>query len=444
MPSDERNAYLEKHRLYPPQITVPAPGDLQLVVVIPCHNEPSVTKTLDSLRHCARPPCCVEIIVIVNATRKDGQEIHQCNVRSVREVRQWALAHGSEQFTVHALHFDDLPLRRSGVGVARKLGMDEAVHRFHMIHNPHGVIVSLDADCTCASNYLTAIYDYFRCYRQATGAAIYFEHSLDQVPDGHRTAIASYELYLRYYIQAQRAISYPHAFHTVGSSMAVRTRIYQQQGGMNSRRAGEDFYFLHKVIALGHFGDICNTVVMPSARVSTRAPFGTGQEMRRLLTGHGGFHPVCSPDVFAELDRLFAILDSLYCEAEFDGEYKGLSRTMTDFLAQQCFDTVLHELRANSASPDSFRKRFYRWFTALKLRQFVRHATQRDYPPWPLERAAAELLRRIRPPISNPLPEDDVLSLLSYYRRLDRYGTALDGTAPGADRMARQQRMKLV
>jgi len=443
MPSGERNAYLEKHQLCPPRITTPAAGDLQLVVVIPCHNEPSLTKTLDSLRRCALPPCSVEIIVIVNATCEDGRLVHQCNVRSVREVRQWAVANGTEQFTVHALHFDDLPVRRSGVGIARKLGMDEAVNRFHMIHNPQGVIVSLDADCTCAPNYLTAIYDYFRRYRQATGAAIYFEHSLDRVQDVHRTAIASYELYLRYYIQAQRAVSYPHAFHAVGSSMAVRNRVYQQQGGMNSRRAGEDFYFLHKIIALGHFGDICSTVVMPSARVSTRAPFGTGQEMRRLLAGHGGFYPVCSPGVFAELARLFALVDSLYCDAEFDSDLQGLSRTMTDFLVQQSFDTVLHELRANSASPDSFRKRFFRWFTALKLRQFVRHATEHDYPPWPLERAAAELLRRIHL-MPDPLPTDDVMSLLLYYRQLDRNGGTLEGTIAGADRTARQQKLKIV
>ncbi len=34
-----------------------------------------------------------------------------------------------------------------------------------------------------------------------------------------------------------------HAYHTIGSSMAVRCSAYAKIGGMNRRKAGEDFIF---------------------------------------------------------------------------------------------------------------------------------------------------------------------------------------------------------
>ena len=41
-----------------------------------------------------------------------------------------------------------------GVGLARKTGMDEAVRRFNAINNPEGIILNLDADCTCGTEII--------------------------------------------------------------------------------------------------------------------------------------------------------------------------------------------------------------------------------------------------------------------------------------------------
>src|SRR5213594_3575687 len=88
-------------------------------------------------------------------------------------------------------------------------------------------------------------------------------------------AIAAYELHLRYYVRALRYAGFPYAHHTIGSCMAVRADVYKKQGGMNKRQAGEDFYFLQKIIPLGHFTDLTETKVIPSSRPSDRVPFGT-------------------------------------------------------------------------------------------------------------------------------------------------------------------------
>ncbi|MEZ4848575.1 MAG: hypothetical protein R3B93_08135 [Bacteroidia bacterium] len=75
---------------------------------------------------------------------------------------------------------------------------------------------------------------------------------------------------------------YLHAFHCVGSSMAVRSIAYQKRGGMNRRKAGEDFYFLQKFIAEGTLAELSTTKVIPSPRASEKVPFGTGRAIKKL------------------------------------------------------------------------------------------------------------------------------------------------------------------
>ena len=147
--------------------------------------------------------------------------------------------------------------------------MDEALRRFDDIGRTEGIIAGYDADCRCETNYLTALERHFHEHPRSSGCSIYFEHPLQgQLSPQIYEAAAAYELHLRYYIQALRYSGFPHAHHTLGSCMAVRADAYCEQGGMNKRKAGEDFYFLHKIIPLGGFTDLTATTVHPSPRPS--------------------------------------------------------------------------------------------------------------------------------------------------------------------------------
>ena len=82
-----------------------------------------------------------------------------------------------------------------------------------------------------------------------------------------------------------------------------------RQGGMNKRQAGEDFYFLHKIIPLGHFGEINTTRVIPSPRPSDRVPFGTGRAVRDYLATHKfETYPL---EAFRDLKQFFSIKPSV-------------------------------------------------------------------------------------------------------------------------------------
>ena len=65
---------------------------------------------------------------------------------------------------------------------------------------------------------------------------------------------------------------FPYVHHTVGSAIAVKAMTYVKAGGMNRRMAGEDFYFIQKLLPAGGFFNLNQTTVYPSPRSSQGFP----------------------------------------------------------------------------------------------------------------------------------------------------------------------------
>ena len=237
------------------------------------------------------------------------------------------------------------------------------------------------------------------------------------------TAITQYELHLRYYLQSLRSTLYPYAFHTVGSSMAVRADVYCKEGGMNRRQAGEDFYFIQKFAQRGNFSECNTTCVRPSPRSSDRVPFGTGRAVSQLLKGT---EPLTTyhPEPFRMLRTLFEGLDEMYKEQDTKGEdtkgeeedsIPGLTSLLSDFLKTQSFSAALTEIRSNSASLPAFRKRFWRWFSMFRIMKFLHFARERGYEDIPVEEAAMRFLK-----LKKTEPQEQTLEqLLLKFRELD-------------------------
>ena len=64
-------AYLRERAYAPVSIDVEPPSALGMVVVVPCHDEPDIISTLESLWACRRPRVAVEAIVNVNGSQAD-------------------------------------------------------------------------------------------------------------------------------------------------------------------------------------------------------------------------------------------------------------------------------------------------------------------------------------------------------------------------------------
>lgn len=419
------NSYLEKHSFCEKEITeVPLPG-LGLVIIIPCHNEPQLLKTLNSLAACTLPKCKVEVMVVINAGENSSEEILKQNTITEIELERWIIKNERPELRYFSIVKNNLPAKDAGVGVARKIGMDEAVRRFDAVENKQGVIVCLDADCTVENNYLTALENHFLLHPKTTACSVYFEHPLqgnEFAPEVYE-GIVRYELFLRLYNCGLRFSNYPFAWHTIGSSMAVRTTVYQQQGGMNKRKAGEDFYFLSKLFPLGNFTELNETTVFPSPRPSLRVPFGTGKAINKWLEENNNIHLAYNPKTFLDLAELTATVPGLFALTGEAANQKTqhLPPALLAFLAENDFENKLNELNANVKSKEQFVNRFYRWFDNFLVLKFVHFARDTYYAQAETAEAAKQLLAYA----GIDFPENATArELLRIFRELERNNKA--------------------
>lgn len=414
-----KNIYLERYA-YPEKLIAEEPdGRLSVIVTIPAYDEPETEQAIVSLASCSLPKeGAVEVLILINYSQNDNDEIRNRSERSFQQLRKIAEHYRKDNFQVHVL-FKAIPKKQAGVGRARKILMDEAVRRFEWINNKKGIITAFDADCTCSRNYFLAIDDYFKVHPEVLGCSIYFEHPTHsaELDDEVINAALQYELHLRCYIDALRWCGIPHAFQTTGSSMAVNHVAYQRQGGMNNRKAGEDFYFLHRIIREGNFGDLTSTKVIPSPRKSERVPFGTGKAViKRLETGRQLTYNTQS---YVLLKELIKMAEPMYEFKNKPEKYilsilSTLPPIVTDFLKEINFLTELQRIFANSSTPSLFKKHFFQWFDAFKVMKYLHYLRDYKYPDMPVNEAAA----KIKDWLVNDNKEDN--DLLDWYREYDK------------------------
>lgn len=414
------NQYLQQRTLFAPLIFKKPSLNLGMIVVIPAYDEPYLLLSLMNLSRCTLPLCDVEVIVVINNSEQSSQAVRDRNQETYLTALEWAKKNNKHRIKFHILYVPDLPSKSAGVGLARKIGMDEACWRFMKMKNKKGVIVCFDADSRCENNYFLALEEHFKNHPRTPACNIYFEHPLHGVEHSDEVyeAIVPYELHLRYYIQAQRLAGFPHAYHTVGSSMAVRVMAYQQQGGMNKRKAGEDFYFLHKFISLGQFSECLSTKVIPSPRPSHRVPFGTGKAVGEIVASSGQYETY-SLSSFFDLKCLFEQVPGLYkAEAnEYESIVSELPKSIRHFLIQIDYANKWQEIKAHTASRKAFTARFYKWFNAFMLMKYVHFARDHYHPNVPVGEAAARLLSHIH---TLSFDSTQLSTLLRQYRALDQ------------------------
>lgn len=412
------NFYLTKYGFHEKFIDENPNQNLEIIVVIPCYNEPDLISSLQSIASCHKPNAQVEVIIVLNASEKSSDDILNQNALTKKSFHAW-----NENFQNHWIKFflievNNLLAKHAGVGLARKIGMDEAVRRFDYL-NKDGIIVCFDADSFCEKNYLVEIEKHFQENKKSPGCSIYFEHPTQGTAFDAEiyNGIIQYELHLRYYNQALKFCNLPYAFHTIGSSMAVKSSAYQKQGGMNKRKAGEDFYFLHKIIALGNFTELNTTKVIPSPRISDRVPFGTGRAMSDFVTKQDYTFYTYHVSSFLLIKRFVELIPDFYRNATinmkaFLGDKEFL--VMNDFLMQENFWESLNQMKTNTSSEASFKKRFFVWFDAFKVLKLVHFLRDNLYENIPVNQAARELMNL---PNENKVSD---LDLLIAYRKLER------------------------
>ncbi len=390
------NNYLNKNNRQP-LIKTPSGADCGMRVVIPCFLEPDILLTLESLNSCDLPVSKVEVMVLINHSETASNEIKEYNFSTKAKVENWISGNKNKGINFFSIGPVELQRKWAGVGLARKSGMDEAVLRFNYTDKTDGIIISLDSDTLVAKNYLVEIEKHFKLNPKNVGATISFQHQTLDLEKLQLEGILLYEKYLEYYKNALSFTGYPNSMFTVGSAFAVTADAYVKRGGMNRRQAGEDFYFLQNLVQIGKVEEITSTKVYPSARLSDRVPFGTGNAMQKWMNGEEDLTKTYNFNAFIDLKLFFDLKDTLFKidENKFRELIEKLPNSIRQFIVDDNFWSELDDLNQNCSVLKSFQTRFYHLFNAFKIMKFLNFAHEKCYEKADLEEQISALKNQL-------------------------------------------------
>lgn len=347
------------------------------------------------------------VIFVINNSVSSNQQIKEDNKKSLELLRAIINKSNSAQFinkisksgiqvglidaSSKGKEFED---KQAGVGLARKIGLDHALKVFDYSNTDKKILISLDADCTVEENYLQEINIFFK-KQYISVANIDFEHNLDRVDINiSRRGIVSYEIFLRHYVIGLLFAGSPYAFHTIGSILVCDHEAYIKAGGMNTRQAAEDFYFLQKLAKLYTINKITSTKVKPSARESWRVPFGTGKSMTSYLSNHKDIL-LYDPDEYIILKQWLELLNSdLSLNTDIIlNETKKIHSELFNFLENRNFNKDWDQIINNSKSEKQLNYQRKNWFDAFKTLKLMHHLRDTTFPMMDLKSGVEKLFK---------------------------------------------------
>ncbi|MBS3915944.1 MAG: hypothetical protein KG003_15715 [Bacteroidetes bacterium] len=384
------------------------PDSISLAICIPACNELSLIPVIQSLKSCI-PQKGTLVSIAINASDSADNSVKNTNETAFLELKKF-IQKDIPWFAIDLCLYNQLPDKKSGVGLARRLAMDRACTHLKS-ESSSGILCGLDADCTVKNNYCTELFQFFKMNPEIYAASIYFEHP---EPEDRKlnSAIYLYEMHLRYLKNALQWCGYPWYYHTVGSSMAVRARIYLENGGMNTRKAGEDFYFLHKFMPMG-FGEITGTTVFPEARYSDRVPFGTGRSMLEMRNNSAEKQSY-NFEIFKEL-KLFFLHISENKSLKIKELETEINPVLFEFLWNQGIPKAWEEAVKNTSNEKLALRRFYKWFSGFWIIRCLHFLRDNLYPDVEVEKAVNDFLSELDIPNVKPLT---VLRLLDQKKEI--------------------------
>lgn len=375
-----------------------------ITIIIPAYYEQGLSVTLRSLNNCHPVDPIPTVIVVLNHPASAPEKVREFHLHQYAKL----LKQEKELKTIHLVVIKAFELKpnQTGVGAARKIGMDLALRDFGR-KGRNGLMACLDGDCLVENTYLEALQA--AANEDILTAIAPYEHREDCGAELSR-GIQYYELYLRAYKAGLGWTGFPFPYDTIGSCMAVRASLYAQVGGMNRRKAGEDFYFLHKCFPHGKVKELKSGKVYPSSRISERVPFGTGKAQKDWAVSRryqDSYHPDSWKTIKEFLEKI-----PRYWE---DDGFKEIPRDILPFLKEVNFRNKISEIKSKSNRFPVFKKHFYAWCDGFMIMKLLHHLRDHVHGQEKLVITAQKLL------MENCAVETtvEVENLLQIYRRID-------------------------
>lgn len=355
------------------------------MLVIPVYREsPALLESLTQLQ------CDGEsVLVVLVLNRPDSDP----DVNANRELREAPQLFGdnpaqlTNSVAVYLLDLETLngPTPQSqGVGLARKVGCDLAIKWM-----AQGAIESDWIYCSDADAQLPSEYFQYNPPANATAMSLPFTHVFAGKETGY-AATALYELRLHHYVLGLEYAGSPYAFHTLGSSLAVKAQSYMQVRGFPKRSGAEDFYLLNKLAKLGPIARPDGPCIKLQARHSDRVPFGTGPAVNEISAADSpqALALFYHPESFAALKALLLAVTGLESATNSQlagklielGLEPGLAKACNTSLANLGLEKALEHCRAHSSDTSSYLRHFHQWFDGFRTLKFIHALRDSGYP----------------------------------------------------------------
>lgn len=329
------------------------------------------------------------VVFVINNLKSSSIEIKENNLKSINLLRKIIYQRDSPGNSIIAkiinsklrlgiidasTNGNELSEKEGGVGLARKIGMDLALRFFDYSSNQKKLLICLDADCIVDKNYISEINRAFNL-NNFSAAVISYKHKFDD--EETAPAIICYEIFLRYYVLGLELANSPFAFHSIGSTIVCDHESYVKVGGINKRKAAEDFYFLEKLAKINKIQKVNSANVYPSSRASWRVPFGTGKSVSRFLSRSKNEYVLYNMKSFFILKEWLNIFNSkkILPADRYLEEAKKINLHLYKFLIQNNFKQSWEKIFLNSNSEKQINKQKINWFDGfktLKLIHFLR------------------------------------------------------------------------
>jgi hypothetical protein len=313
----------------------------------------------------------------------------------------------------------------SGVGAARRLGLDAGLRR--LIASPTEtpldarLLLSLDGDAPPDPGYLDAIRRHWDGSDRASPTAALTRYAHRWSGQERARPVALYESWLRLYDLGFEWAGSPFIFQALGSTQVLPATTYARADGMPPMEAREDFAMIEKIIkndGPGSVRRLTEPVVRPSGRNSKRAPLGTGQSVAELTDDGSTRAPTLPPvDAFRRLREMNRSLEQAY-HADSPGEaiLAAAGGPLADYLRE--VDGPEHAAKLAKHAPDAagFVAQWHRWFDGRRTVSYTMRRADQD--PTSLSAVAAALLDEEVPDALDST--ESSLQLLEMLRRVDR------------------------
>lgn len=395
--------YLDRHAESDCRLMSTFPADISVehVLVLPCFDE-----TFDCLTRLKQhPENNILAIVVINQpsntnTSETNQHFYNQAITSGKII--WNENHltlidwKNQNYCLLVDRFtnDQTPERqipeKQGVGLARKIGCDIAVHLINKAVIGSQFIHTSDADAHLPTDYFQqALPD------SSVSAYVYsYAHQCDNSDIGRATAL--YEQSLGYYEAGLSWAGSPYAFGTIGSCIAVSALHYCQARGFPKRSGGEDFYLLNKLAKLGTVAPAAGQPISIEARLSQRVPFGTGPAVEKIMALANPEEVMdYNPQCFIALRETIASFKQLAdCKQQSEiNEWFSLLpiKNRSVLTSINVNDLLIHlSTQVGNANAQQRLQHIHSWFDAFKTLKFLHALQAQRFPKIKLTEALKE------------------------------------------------------